>query len=225
MFKLKRKQIYLCVLLLGLVLVIVFGKCVFSFYPVERMKDKGMEIVDMIEKYKTKHGGLYPDSLQQLGIDTRTSNGASLYKGSEFFYDCDWGGEFDLCFYYSDQLYLYRSVLATWGKGDRAKERNTQVYELHRKIMSPENQKKISEKWIYDSIYYSKTDSQNVANVRLFYKNGKLAARGKVLLNPNKTRVGRWIYYTNEGVGLNVIHDTDNSCGRVIESIVVDFNL
>lgn len=91
--------------------------------------------------------------------------------------------------------------------------------------MSPENQKNISDKWFYDSIYYSRQDSQNVANVRLFYKNGKLAARGKVLLNPNKTRVGKWIYYTNEDVGLNVIHDTDNSCGRVIESVVVDFNL
>lgn len=225
MFKLKRKQIYLCVLLLGLVLVIVSGKCVFSFYHVERMKGKGMEIVDMIEKYKTKHGGLYPDSLQQLGIDTRTSNGASLYKGSEFFYDCILGGEFDLCFYYSDQLYLYRSVLATWGKGNRAKERNTQVYELHRKIMSPENQKKISEKWIYDSIYYSKTDSQNVANVRLFYNDGKIAARGIVLLSPDKTKIGMWIYYTRDGVGLNVSHESSHVCGNVIKDLAFDYNL
>ena len=225
MFKLKRKQIYLCVLLFGLVLVIVFGKCVFSFYSVERMKGKGMEIVDMIEEYKTKHGGLYPDSLQQLGIDTRTSNGASLYKRSDFFYDCIFGGEFDLWFYYSDQLYLYRSVLTTWGKGYRAKERNTQVYELHRKIMSPENQKNISEKWIYDSIYYSKEDSQKVANVRLFYKNGNIAARGKVSMNPDKTKIGMWIYYTQEGVGLNVSHESSHVRGNVIKDLAFDYNL
>ena len=224
MFKSNRKIIYSLILLAGL-LLIVLGKCVFYYHSIGPTKSKGMEIVAMIEAYKTEHDGLYPDSLQQLGIDTRTSNGASLYKGSEFFYDCIYGGEFDLWFYYSDQLYLYRSVLTTWGKGYRAKERNTQVYELHRKIMSPENQKNISEKWIYDSVYYSKEDSQKVANVRLFYKNGNIAARGKVSMNPDKTKIGMWIYYTQEGIGLNVSHESSHVRGNVIKDLAFDYNL
>lgn len=173
-------KLYIVVLLL--ILVVILGIYLYPLYVVGRTKSKGMEIITMIEKYKTEHSGLYPVSLQQLGVEIQPSGGASIYKGNEFFYDCDFGGEFFLDFYFSDHQYSYSSVLRSWGIGDRGNERNCQIHKLHDEIMSPENQKNISDKWFYDSIYYSRQDSQNVANVRLFYKNGKLAARGKVLL-------------------------------------------
>lgn len=215
----QKKIIYIGVALLTLLvitLVYVYPWCV-----VEYTKSKGDEIIAKVEKYKAEHEGLYPQSLCLLGIEVRDSDDICLYKGCEFYYNCggDIGGEFTLYFYYLNEVYTYESVIRTWGKGTMEEERNMQLYKMYYKTMSPIYQEEVSNKWIYDSVYYSIEDSQNVAKVRLYYKrNGSLAARGYVLQKSPRTKIGNWIYYTDTGESFNVIHDKSSANGAVIES-------
>jgi len=225
-FKIDRKTL-LIIVVLFLILLVILSVHLYHIYALGLKKSKGMEIITMIETYKAEHDGLYPESLEQFGIKERESDGASFYKGDEFYYSCDFGCEFSLEFYFSDNLYSYSSLLRSWRLGEGMEERNEQAHKLYNKIMSPENQNNISEKYFYDSVFYSIVDSQKVANVRMYYKNGNLAARGKVLLNPYKTRVGEWIYYSDDGVGLHVCHSKKHPRGSVVEylSSYIDFNL
>lgn len=220
MFRIFKNRIYI-----GLSLFVLLVALYFVLYPllvVEYTKSKGDEIIAKVEKYKAEHEGLYPQSLRLLGIEVRDSDDICLYKGCEFYYNCggDIGGEFTLYFYYLNEVYTYESVIRTWGKGTMEEERNMQLYKMYYKTMSPIYQEEVSNKWIYDSVYYSIEDSQNVAKVRLYYKrNGSLAARGYVLQKSPRTKTGNWIYYTDTGESFNVIHDKSSANGAVIESL------
>ena len=216
----QKKIIYIGLALFAL-LVITFIY-VYPWCVVEYTKSKGDEIIDKVEMYKAEHEGLYPQSLRLVGVEVRDSDDICLYKGCEFYYICDGdlGGEFTLFFYYANEVYTYESVISTWGKGTMAEERNMQLYKMYYKTMSPIYQEEVSNKWKYDSVYYSIEDSQNVAKVRLFYKrDGSLAARGYVLQKSPQTKIGNWIYYTDTGESFNVIHDKSYANGTVIESL------
>jgi hypothetical protein len=219
MFKRSRKKTFIIILsvIIFLILLVILSVYLYNIYALGQKKTKGMEIITMIETYKAEHDGLYPESLEQFGTKERESDGASIYKGDEFYYRCSSGCEFFLEFYFSDNYYNYSSLVGSWVLGDGTKERNEQAHKLFNKIMSPENQNNISEKYFYDSVFYSIADSQEVANIRMYYKNGNLAARGKVLLNPNRTRVGDWILYSDDGVGLEVYYNTKHPHGSVVE--------
>lgn len=217
MFKRSRKKTFLIIILvISLILLVTLSVYLYNINALGQKKSKGMEIITMIETYKTEHLGLYPESLEQFGIKERESDGASIYKGDAFYYGCVPDCEFHLDFYFSDNYYNYSSLVGSWVLGDGTKERNEQAHKLFNKIMSPENQNNISEKYFYDSVFYSIADSQEVANIRMYYKNGNLAARGTILLNPYKTRIGDWIYYTDDGIGLNVYYSTKHPHGCVI---------
>lgn len=215
----KRKRVYIGIILFSILaslLIFIYPRCVVGY-----TKSKGDEIIAKVEMYKAEHEGLYPQSLRQLGFEVRDSDDICLYKGCEFYYDCicDIGGEFSLTFYYSDESYRYESVIKSWGKGDRAEERNMQLYKLYYKTVPP-RQEELSDKWICDSVFYSTEDSQYVAKVRFFYKrNGSLAARGYILQDSPETRTGNWIYYTDSGESFNVTYCEPARDGAVIETL------
>lgn len=220
MFRIFKNRIYI-----GLSLFVLLVALYFVLYPwciVEYTKSKGDEIILKIEKYKKEHMGLYPLSLRQLGLEQAGTDCSYSYKGRAFYYDCfqDIGGEYSISFYYSGKHYSYESLTKSWAEGERVEEINNLRHKMYKIIMSPANQKMISEKWICDSVYYSIEDSQNVANVRLYYKNGHIAARGKVLQNFPNTKVGDWIFYTQENDGLNVRYRTDKN-GKVLTRILM----
>lgn len=220
MFRIFKNRIYI-----GLSLFVLLVALYFVLYPwcvVEYTKSKGDEIILKIEKYKKEHMGLYPLSLRQLGLEQTGTDCSYSYKGRTFYYDCfqDIGGEYSISFYNSGKHYSYESLTKSWAEGERVEEINNLRHKMYKIIMSPANQKMISEKWICDSVYYSIEDSQNVANVRLYYKNGHIAARGKVLQKFPSTKVGDWIFYTQENDGLNVRYGTDKN-GKVLTRILM----
>ena len=102
MFKRNRKKTFIIIIsvIIFLILLVILSVYLYKIYALEQKKSKGMEIITMIETYKTEHLGLNPESLEQFGIKEREYDGASIYKGDEFYYYYNSGGEFSLDFYF-----------------------------------------------------------------------------------------------------------------------------
>lgn len=214
--------------LLLLVLLFLVGGYVAMMYLTwsSRTAQKGDALVARLEAWHARHGG-YPASLSVLGIPA--AGDGYRFKGERFYYDRFSDGTFMLYFLVGpDENCWYSWVLRRWLREPMEALGEADVRLLWQHI-SGRLMRGAADSLCYESVQPNQkqirphgfaTPPDSLALVRMYYRDGRLAARGWLLFfhdpeTDDASPIGRWTYWTEDGIPVTLDY-RDGRQGEVV---------
>ena len=191
------------------IVLVLMGIMFYACSPMrEKLKEKGNEVVQMIEEYAKKNGRL-PAELHELGAPFHGNNETYEYKDCIFYYEPTKDGEYWLTITFGpDEDFMYCSKRGFWLWSYDTNKIVEHKEELFREVFC--DYKPILR---FDSLCANIDSINTIYSVapdsliycRQYYEDGRLAAEGWMLEDWDREQdscdnIGVWKYYTRDGI-------------------------
>lgn len=226
------KRVIIYVTLILCIGFLIKNICKSSYISRGRVESK--ILIDRLKLYHNKLG-CYPQNLSVLGLSKKTNDNFICYKGIVYIYDCVNENEYRLSFNCGKRKIIYYSIVEKWLEGNQIDYINKMRENIFHRILSQEMsgiiRKQIcgvSKKMRDSVIYANKIQQDSIIYIKDMYKDNKIAGKGFAIyftqLNRIK-KIGEWIYYKEDGNGIEVVYPKDKDSGCVVKEIDIDFNI